>query len=402
VFHHKDQAMRNIKIKILVIGVLIIPKTLSGQPANTIVTGEKHIIHSEIIGEDKEYWVHLPLNYDKTTDKYPVLYLTDGDQHFSLAAGLTDFMGSQFMIPDFIVVCIFHKDRIHDLTPTHSLTDVTGFKSDAARTSGGGEKLLQFIEKELIAEIDKQYRTYSYRVLAGHSLGGLFCIYAYLNSSDLFKGFISMDPVLMWDNSVCERTLKALTDQSPNFKNKLYISSAHNALEGKPDKGPHRISQLSFTKVLKAKGVSNAKFELFEDESHLQVPYRSLYRGLLYMFPEFYILKNPGFNAEIPFIKEHYENMSELYGMKFIPPEFLLEMVGKYYLFERNEYDRSIEFFQLNTLNYPASCKAFEFLGRAYEAVGNREEAILNLKKALELNPENIEIRKMLIELEEQ
>jgi len=120
------------------------------------------------------------------------------------------------------------------------------------------------------------------------------------------------------------------------------------------------------------------------------------------MFPEFYILKNPGFNAEIPFIKEHYENMSELYGMKFIPLEFLLEMLGKYYLFERNEYARSIEFFQLNTLNYPASCKAFELLGRAYEAVGNREEAILNLKKALELNPENNDIQKMLIELEEQ
>jgi len=181
--------MRYLKINILIISILILYQFTIGQTNNKIVTGEKHIIHSEIIGEDKEYWIHLPIDYDNSSDKYPVLYITDGDEHFFLASGLTEFMSSQFIIPEFIVVAIFHKDRNHDLTPTHCLTDINGFKSDAAKISGGGEKLLQFIEKELIAEIDKKYRTYSYRVLAGHSLGGLFCMYAYVNRSDLFKGF---------------------------------------------------------------------------------------------------------------------------------------------------------------------------------------------------------------------
>lgn len=375
--------MGNLKIKILVISVLIFPKVLLGQPTSKIVTGEKHIIHSEIMGEDKEYWVHLPMSYDNSINKYPVLYITDGDEHFFLAAGITEFMSSQFIIPEFIIIAIFHKDRNHDLTPTHCLTDINGFKSDAAKVSGGGEKLLQFIEKELIVQIENKYRTSSYRILAGHSLGGLFSVYVYLNRSDLFKGFISMDPVLNWDNYVCERILKSLPNQLSNFKNKLYISSAHNAPEGKRDKGPLRISQLSFYKELKTKGESDTKLELFEKENHLTVPYRSLYVGLSYIFFDYYIFNNSRFVEEIPFIQEHYKSVSDLYGMRFTPPEGLIEMLGKYFLLDRNEYTKSIEFFTLNTVNYPTSYKAFEYLAKAYKASGDVNNAIKNFKKSL-------------------
>jgi hypothetical protein len=52
--------MGNLKSKIIVISFLIFPKILSGQACNKIITGEKHIIHSEIMDVDKEYWVHLP------------------------------------------------------------------------------------------------------------------------------------------------------------------------------------------------------------------------------------------------------------------------------------------------------------------------------------------------------
>jgi hypothetical protein len=62
-----------------------------------------------------------------------------------LAAGTNEFMSSQHVIPDMIVVALLNNDRNHDLTPTHSITNFNGFKSNAAKVSGGGEKLLQFI-----------------------------------------------------------------------------------------------------------------------------------------------------------------------------------------------------------------------------------------------------------------
>jgi len=392
--------MKTLIFSLLFIGILAAPKVLSGQTGNKLFFGERNFIHSEILAEDKEYWIHLPADYEKSQEKYPVLYITDGDEHFCLAAGLTEFMSSQFLIPEFIVVAIFHRDRNHDLTPTHCLTDYKGFQSDAVKTSGGGEKLLQFIENELIVQIDSKYRTTSFRILAGHSLGGLFSVYAYLNRGDLFDGYIAMDPVLNWDNSYCEGILKTLPAQSINFKNKLYISSAHNAPEGKRDRGLLRKSQLSFSKELKRKGVINARHELFEKDNHMTVPYRSLYAGLSYIFSGYYIFKNSKFAEEIPFIQDHYRKMSDLYGMNFIPPEGLIEMLGKYLLLDMNDCAKSLEFFKLNTVNYPESYKAFENLAIAYKTMGDAGNAILNFKKSLELNPDNYYIQRLLIEIE--
>lgn len=389
-------------IRLLVICIVIFPTMLFGQIDNNIYYGEKKIISSDITGDNREYWVHLPMDYEKSSQKYPVLYITDGDEHFYLAAGITEFMSSQYLIPEFIVVAIFHKDRNHDLTPTHCLTDAYGVSNDALKVSGGGESLLQFIENELIAQIESDYRALPYRILAGHSLGGLISVYTYLNYSDLFNAFISIDPALNWDNHLCERKLKSLPDQSSNFRNKLYISSAHNAPQGKRDKGPLRKSQVSFFKELKTKQVKNSKLELFEEENHLTVPYRSFYAGLIYIFSEYYLFNRPGFSEEVSFIQEHYKWVSDLYGMDFTPPEGLIEMLGNYFLLNRNEYAKSIEFFKLNTINYPTSYKAFHNLAKAYKSSGNVKDAISNLKISLELNPEDHEAQKSLIELEGQ
>ena len=249
-------------------------------------------------------------------------------------------------------------------------------------------------------QIEKKYKASSYRILAGHSLGGLFCTYAYLTRNHLFKGFISMDPALNWDNYVCEKMLKSLPGQAQNFESKLYISSAHNAPVGKRDKGPFRKSQLSFTKELKNRGIKNTQFELFDKESHMTVPYKSLYAGLMFLFPDYYIFNSPGFTPDISFIRNYYKNVSDVYGMTITPPENLIEMIGKYYLFENTNYAKAIELFTFNTINYPDSHDAFEFLAKACKASGDVENAILNYKKSLELNPDNTAIQKALFELE--
>ena len=392
--------MKTLKLRLIIVSILFSTEILISQTNNKLIWGEKNLIHSEILGDNKEYWVHLPMNYEKGKDTYPVLYITDGDEHFFLASGLTEFMSSQFIIPEFIVVAIFHKDRNHDLTPTHCSNDVFKLQSEAAEVSGGGEKLLRFIEKELIVQVEDKYRASSYRILAGHSLGGLFCTYAYLTRSNLFKGFISIDPVLNWDNYLCEQTLKSLPVSAQNFKNKLYISSAHNAPEGKRDKGPLRKSQLSFIKALKNKGVNNTKFEIFEKEMHMTVPYQSLYAGLMFIFSDYYIFKNPEFSPEIPYIEEFYKKLSDSYGMNITPPEYLIEMIGKYSLFENMEYAKAIEMFKFNTKNYPDSYKAFDYLGKAYKASGDIDNAILSFKKSLKLNPNNSDTQKLLFKLE--
>ena len=77
-------------------------------------------------------------------------------------------------------------------------------------------------------------------------------------------------------------------------------------------------------------------------------------------------------------------------------------MFGKYFLFDLNQYNKAIEFFTLNTTNYPSSSRAFEYLAMANKEAGNTAEAIVSYKKALELAPDNKEVQKTLTELEGQ
>jgi predicted alpha/beta superfamily hydrolase len=48
--------------------------------------------------------------------------------------------------------------------------------------------------------IDRTYRSRPYRVLVGHSLGGLFAVYALMTRPDVFQGYIAISPALWWDD----------------------------------------------------------------------------------------------------------------------------------------------------------------------------------------------------------
>ena len=111
-------------------------------------------MQSEILGEERSYWVYLPGSYnDKTYTprSYPVLFLTDGDFHFHSASGLIKTMGegTSRQIPELILVAVPNPNRTRDLSPTHSTTPLRKHVP-FLEVSGGGEKYLKFITDELI------------------------------------------------------------------------------------------------------------------------------------------------------------------------------------------------------------------------------------------------------------
>src|SRR6185369_3299172 len=97
-----------------------------------------------------------------TSQRYPVVYLLDGDAHFPSVVGLVQQLSQvngNTVVPEMIVVAIPNTDRTRDLTPTHVSTDAPFMDSNFARTSGGGENFISFIEKELMPHIDSVYPT---------------------------------------------------------------------------------------------------------------------------------------------------------------------------------------------------------------------------------------------------
>ena len=61
-----------------------------------INVGKKYSMRSKVLKEERPYWVYLPNSYDEGNKKqrYPVLYLLDGDAHFQSASGVVQFMSS--------------------------------------------------------------------------------------------------------------------------------------------------------------------------------------------------------------------------------------------------------------------------------------------------------------------
>jgi predicted alpha/beta superfamily hydrolase len=166
--------------------------------------GARVAIKSEVLGEERVILIRTPPGYERNGQRYPVLYLTDGDAHLGHTSGTIEFLSRNGRMPEMIVVAITNTDRTRDLTPTNASMlrpDGTEMKFP---TSGGADKFLKFIETELIPKIEKDYRTQPYRVFAGHSFGGLFAIHSFLTRPESFNAYIAVSPSMQWDNT-CSR-----------------------------------------------------------------------------------------------------------------------------------------------------------------------------------------------------
>ncbi len=148
--------------------------------------------------------VYLPPGYDAGTQRYPVLYMHDGQNLFDVR---TSFAGEWKVdetcealigsgeIPPLIVVGIDNgAARIAEYTPWPD----AGYSG-----SGQAESYLQAIATVLKPEIDRRYRTLTssnYTWMAGSSLGGLVSTYAGLAHSDVFGRIAALSPSYWWAN----------------------------------------------------------------------------------------------------------------------------------------------------------------------------------------------------------
>ncbi len=148
-------------------------------------------IYSAKIGESREFWVSFPDQYNESSEKYPVLYMMDGDFNFNsgMIGGLRHAaqMGE---IPEFIIVGIRNTDRSKDIFPE----EVT--YRDGSKNGGRADQYLDFILAELIPHINKNYRCENFRVLYGTSNSGFTAVYALFRNPELADLYVAASATL--------------------------------------------------------------------------------------------------------------------------------------------------------------------------------------------------------------
>ena len=344
-------------------------------------------INSAVLGEERTILVRVPVGYETNKLSYPVLYMTDGNAHIGHTSSTIEFLARNGRMSEMIVVGIINTDRTRDLSPTHVTTTVAG--GDSALqfpTSGGADKFLKFIETELIPDVEKRYRTNPYRILAGHSLGGLFAIHAMVSRPDLFQSYVAVSPALQWDNQVVVKRAEDFFKARKEWDATLFMSLGHEP--GPIEDGFYQLKQV--VEKNQPKGFEWAA-QTLDDEDHGSVVLRSHYLALRKVFDGWQIPRDPDTGrvaGDFKSVEEHYQKLSKKFRYNVPVPEFLINQMGYQSLFA-GRADEAIAIFKTNVERYPESANVYDSLAEAYERGGKLELAAPLYEKAQKLGQQN-------------
>lgn len=163
----------------------------------------------------------LPHDYYHTNQRYPVLYLQDGqnlfDDHAPFGSWELDkrlaFM-AEHGLGKFIVIAIDHaeEERLAEFTPSLPTSRLG---------SGNGKKYARFLAETLKPYIDTHFRTRPEREftgIGGSSMGGLISIYAAKQHPEMYSRLLLFSPSF-W---VTPRLPIRFVDEATSFSGKIY------------------------------------------------------------------------------------------------------------------------------------------------------------------------------------
>ena len=229
-------------------------------------------IDAKKIGQRYYLLVSLPDDYKTSAKSYPVLYVLDG-WHFPLMAFMEDNISYSKKMPPVIIVTISQgataeTSRTRDFTPT---------KVKERPGSGEGAAFLDFVEHEVIPFTDRTYRTVpTDRALLGHSLGGLFVLYALEHRPNLFQRLIAASPAIGWDHRMLFTAFEHLKQLSTPVRLDLSVG------------GDERLHDdvAEFAKLLDTTKPTNLdyRFTIYPGENHDSVRLSSFPAGLYWVY----------------------------------------------------------------------------------------------------------------------
>jgi uncharacterized protein len=370
-------------LKVFFFGILmlLVPAIANSQNSQSITIGSVVNIYSRELNEERRIWIFDPSggHAPATSEKYPVFYLLDAEDHFHSTVGMIRQMTGRW--PGMIVVGITNTDRNRDLKP------------------GDGQRFISFIKNELMPFVDSTYSTAPYRIFSGHSLGGLTVINTLLNNSALFQAYIAIDPSLWWNNQQLVHQAKRELNRIKFRNASLFLGRAHNlppsmdTVSALSDTSKYTMlyrSVTHFSNDLHAAGNNGLRWtsKYYPEESHGTVQLNAQYDALKFLF-NFYQFRtsafelNPKLNIDSA-LTAHFNYLSEKFGYKVVPSRSLVNNLG-YTCMGLKQWKKAEAFFRMNTENYPWDANAFDSMGDFYQATGDNKKAIESYSKALTL-----------------
>ena len=232
------------------------------------------------LNRTRRVWIYLPISYNSSSKKYPVLYMHDGQNVFDDATSFSgewgvdealDTLGLKYK--ECIVVGIDNgaDKRLNEYCPyDFSLNGIAA--NDKSNVVEGG-KYVDFLVKTLKPFIDKKYRTLKdskNTFTAGSSMGGLISMYAVLKYPKVFGGAGVFSPAF-W---VGPKIFDDIKTKGKKVNAKIYFYAGDEEGESmvpmtlRAFNEMHKVSKSKMCEVIRAGGKHNeqrwrAEFPLF-------------------------------------------------------------------------------------------------------------------------------------------
>jgi hypothetical protein len=256
---------------------------------------ETHLLNSEVIDQVFKIQVMQPLVLKHAQERFPVLYLTDGNYSFDFAKGISHCLQRTGEVARYILVGIGYPGenpfagsvlRCRDFTPADrpevaewrrplpvdGVPDIESGK----RAWGGADAFLDFIDRELSAFVDTRYSTIpGERSYFGHSLGGGLGLHALFSRTTLFSGYVISSPGLHYDGKdlgIAAANAFVASGESRNAKVVLTVGGEEE-FEADKVKSHFVSSFFRLAALLQGARVSGMEFSyrLFPGETHASV-----------------------------------------------------------------------------------------------------------------------------------
>ncbi|MDR3317480.1 MAG: hypothetical protein LBS71_01595 [Puniceicoccales bacterium] len=288
----------------------------------TIPNTEEFILRSQVNRVPYKLFVALPDDYKQSSEKYPVLYLTDADFMFPIARATCTppFLDKSGHWQKIIIVGVSYQNQ--DFSHTNEKAYHFHFKKNRNRMRncmggaivkrrdymgaaiaksmekfldkdvtaemlkdiGQAEKIKDFLGKELIPYVDQHYRTNGENALGGSSSGGHFALWVLLNNPELFQKYIGASPAPWTEGGYLLKQLSNLTYTHP-IKLYLSIGDKEKEIKGKCDNFTDKNAMMQYLYAEIGKhGNIQTKFEVLKDQDHYRACACGLIKGMEYIF----------------------------------------------------------------------------------------------------------------------
>lgn len=357
------------RIFFLIVGLSLSAFSIADEHNTAFVTLN---VTSDLI-EPAEFKVTLPPSYGKKTNKQYVVLFDFHPRSQALLAGMHDWMSHNGDWPWLETIIVTAPDGHKGLGELKTL----------AIEEQGNQKLLDYLEQDLLPAIDKNYRTNGFKILNGFTGNAGLGLYTLLNRPQLFNAYFVASPVLSKDFAYvikdAPKKLAAMQGK-PRF---LFMSTS--------DSGFEQRQLASFAKmetIIKTNSnqVLDYQIKRFDGSYYMTQPVLATAYAIEALFDDYHKVlavdsdvSKQGTNA----ILTHYQYLSEQkYGFK-VPATSSLIKLGDSFL--ETEPSKAVAVYKVAISDDPQAYIAYDAVAGAYAKQGEIELAIKYQALALDI-----------------